>query len=789
MQLYYQFLAIVVIWTTPSWSKLSLFTADDLPPLSSDCITAMTADLDCAAMEFGDTMYQLTDDITADMLDEMCTDACTKSIASYQSAVQSACANQEYDDSGNSTDSDSSSGIYRPSVLSDYYLTNYAQSQDECDSCGLQMFRTELSNSYFYNDDLAEQYSSLTSTCGSSNMELPTPTVVAISSPSAASATPTACTVRSAVIQTGDNCDTFAAKHNISTWDLLSGNGLEMSCADFPTSGSLCITGECQTHLVDTDDTCVSLASQFGITITQFITWNPVLNSMCTNLNVLVGHVVCVSFPGNATSDINTYATGVYGATATVAAPIPTDVVAGTNVNCGKYYHVKDYDYCHAIAMGNGISQSDFLFLNPELDANCTNLYNNYSYCIQPVGNIETYPGYKGSATVAPAASSVFYGTRFAWDSLPTPTSLTSWAPIVLPTTAPLANHTRKDCEEYEDNTEGLIPCYWMAQGVSVYNFVQWNPSLEFLNCTLANNTRYCTLLGSRYYLSNMPDADSADEYAAYPSNAAINSTEACYTWYETSESASCAPILAYADISFDAFYSWNPSIRSDCSNLWLNTSYCIQGTGFDNDHYNNGTSPSTTASPASTTTSTCARDTVTAPGPTQTGITCNCDKYVMHSEEGKLQQIMSQNDTYSPRLGTLTMILGVYCQDMATKYDITLDQLYSWNAALGGDCSGLWLNYAYCIGTTGSSSATPTKTISTATTTADSACATVRPPGPTQSGISCKCNKYLMQSDGLYCQDMADKSGITLSKLYELNPALGGDCSAYKKSNKESNF
>jgi hypothetical protein len=54
--MHFYYLAIAVIWATPSWSKLSLFTADDLPPLSSDCVAAMTADLDCAAMEFGGTI-------------------------------------------------------------------------------------------------------------------------------------------------------------------------------------------------------------------------------------------------------------------------------------------------------------------------------------------------------------------------------------------------------------------------------------------------------------------------------------------------------------------------------------------------------------------------------------------------------------------------------------------------------------------------------------------------------------------------------------------------------------
>ncbi|KAL2819531.1 hypothetical protein BJX63DRAFT_382316 [Aspergillus granulosus] len=100
-----------------------------------------------------------------------------------------------------------------------------------------------------------------------------------------------------------------------------------------------------------------------------------------------------MGYPGNTMSEYNSYTTAVAGATATTPAPIPSNVVAGTNVNCGKYYHVKDGDYCQLIAMVNGISVSDFLFLNPEVDSNCTNLYKDYSYCVQPVGKIENYPG------------------------------------------------------------------------------------------------------------------------------------------------------------------------------------------------------------------------------------------------------------------------------------------------------------------------------------------------------------------------------------------------------------
>lgn len=170
-----------------------------MPDLSSQCISAMTANLSCQVLEVGTGMYQLTANISSETLQAMCTDECRNSIASYRKTVETVCADDEYDDSGNSTSATASAGIYRPIVLADYYFTNHDQrclqdsdgtyclfhlqsidSQDECDMCGLRMFQTELSNSYFYNDDLAEQYSSLTSSCGVSTLDLPSPTKVVV---------------------------------------------------------------------------------------------------------------------------------------------------------------------------------------------------------------------------------------------------------------------------------------------------------------------------------------------------------------------------------------------------------------------------------------------------------------------------------------------------------------------------------------------------------------------------------------------------------------------------------
>ncbi|KAJ5408260.1 hypothetical protein N7509_002143 [Penicillium cosmopolitanum] len=93
-----------------------------------------------------------------------------------------------------------------------------------------------------------------------------------------------------------------------------------------------------------------------------------------------------------------------------------------------------------------------------------------------------------------------------------------------------------------------------------------------------------------------------------------------------------------------------------------------------------------------------------------------------------------------------LMLFLDVFCQGMADEYGITLAELYKLNPALNGDCSGLWAGYAYCIGTPGLSTSVPATTTNTApTATSSGNCANVTLPGPTQSGIPCTCNKYLM--------------------------------------------
>lgn len=84
--------------------------------------------------------------------------------------------------------------------------------------------------------------------------------------------------------------------------------------------------------------------------------------------------------------------------------------------------------------------ETNSLFLNPEVWENCTNLWKDYNYCVQPVGTITTYTGYPGYTPTAPFEETPATPIPFIDPSTDYTTNIT---------VIPLANGTRLDCTEY----------------------------------------------------------------------------------------------------------------------------------------------------------------------------------------------------------------------------------------------------------------------------------------------------------------------------------------------------
>ncbi|KAL2116055.1 hypothetical protein VTJ04DRAFT_10310 [Mycothermus thermophilus] len=205
-----------------------------------------------------------------------------------------------------------------------------------------------------------------------------------------------------------------------------------------------------------------------------------------------------------------------------------------------------------------------------------------------------------------------------------------------------------------------------------------------------------------------------------------------------------CASIAEFWGITEAEFIAWNPSVGAGCSaGVVPGLEYCIEWIGPITTTTSSSSSTSTTTTTARTTSTT---STSAGPSPTQDGLISTCTKF--HK-----------------------VVSGDTCQKIVDKYGtFSLRDFYTWNPAVGTECSYLMLDYYVCVGIPGTPTTRPTtSTSSTITTTSV----------PTQSGITRDCTTFYQVVSGDTCQKIVDKYGtFTLSNFYSWNPAVGSDCS-----------
>lgn len=155
------------------------------------------------------------------------------------------------------------------------------------------------------------------------------------------------------------------------------------------------------------------------------------------------------------------------------------------------------------MSVNQNIALQDFYFLNPEINANCTNLLLGLAYCVQAVGDISTYSGYPVTSqyiTLTSAAYSTVTPNATQPYLLPEPT---------LDPDLPLASGTASDCyayrnyQTYDDYTTAngsldstVNSCSYVASiyGVTVADLLKWNPSLSSSSCALQSGNSYCAV-------------------------------------------------------------------------------------------------------------------------------------------------------------------------------------------------------------------------------------------------------------------------------------------------------
>ncbi|KDN71454.1 putative LysM domain-containing protein [Colletotrichum sublineola] len=760
---------------------------DSLPEdLDAACSAALMADVTCDPL-----VPSLRHDFyyPPATLTRVCTAGCASALESWESAVRSACGNDivipaEYDlDASPIVIPATRRYIYSFTCLKEndvfcgpvaaltafftnpgVSVFNYINELPEgavkpadCDPCLAARVRLRSGSPYFDGPVVASEsiYQSMTSSCGIAGKPASTSTIDYFTSQP--EPTESVCDGTMYQIQGGDDCYSISKAQSVGTAWMLSDNHLGAYCSEFPSSGSLCITNTCKTVTVAINTTCSAIATAANITEMQLLAWNPVINPVCSNLNMMNGTTLCIEPPGPKLPPAAT--TGIPPSTPTAAAPIPSNTAVGSDKPCGRWYEVEPGDYCNMVTLKFAISLPDFLFLNTGINSNCTNLYAAESYCVQAVGDINNYPGRPGhvSFTIDPTAS--FTGVPFTM--LPNATM----TPYPRPSpSAPLASGVRDDCvynfkgDEYQFPAEQLG--FWKSNcelaatlyNVDFVNFASWNSlntSVSDPACAFEVGKRYC---GS-WALQPKPTGteapaptgtDDGDGKPQPPGPTHSGQPADCDAWHVVAGSDSCQSVADNAGISLDDFYAWNPAVSKDCTtNFWLGQAYCI---------HREGQGISISSSPA-TATSSAAPTKPTPPAPTHTGQPADCNKW----------DVVTDGDS---------------CGSMAADNGITVDQFYAWNPAVSKDCvTNFWLGQAYCVGVSGTGSGITATSPSTKSSTSSSTTVAPTPPAPTHTGQPSDCNKWDVVTDGDSCGSMAADNGITVDQFYAWNPAVSKDC------------
>jgi hypothetical protein len=167
-------------------------------------------------------------------------------------------------------------------------------STQKCSDCELGVQKLQLSSPFGYDEESAASFAALTASCNAGGYAYATPTVYALNATAVPDPTPRAC-VDTYVVQEGDTCVTISLNHNVSTYGLISANGIDISCNLLPPVGStICLPKTCTTYQLNMLDRCEDFTDGAHITREQFLSWNPMINDFCNNLSSWFGWNICL---------------------------------------------------------------------------------------------------------------------------------------------------------------------------------------------------------------------------------------------------------------------------------------------------------------------------------------------------------------------------------------------------------------------------------------------------------------------------------------------------------------
>ncbi|OQE00087.1 hypothetical protein PENVUL_c059G04710 [Penicillium vulpinum] len=314
----------------------------------------------------------------------------------------------------------------------------------------------------------------------------------------------------------------------------------------------------------DNDDgaiACEDMPFEWGISMEDFLLWNPSITADCGNY--LTGRSYCVEAPAGGTGPSpTTTATTTTGPAPTsgngIETPLPTR--PGMADNCNAFYYVEVGDSCPSITSVHGITTAQFIEWNPSVGPDCTGLWASYYLCVSVIGHNPVTTTTKTTSTP------------------PGPTN-------GIETPLPIQPGMVDNCDAFHLVKSGDI-CDTIAATykITTTQFATWNSAVGPTCSGLWANTYACvSVIGhtpnptTTTTTTTKPPPTTTSATGPSPTQSGLTAT--CVTFYKAQNGDTCE-IIARQKFryiySLPLFKRWNPAVGENCDNLLPGYYYCV---------------------------------------------------------------------------------------------------------------------------------------------------------------------------------------------------------------------
>ncbi|KAK1525923.1 uncharacterized protein CCOS01_08341 [Colletotrichum costaricense] len=260
-------------------------------------------------------------------------------------------------------------------------------------------------------------------------------------------------------------------------------------------------------------------------------------------------------------------------------------VAPGTASDCTYYDTAVDRSYnCDFFQIEWGLSAPDFLDYNPSVGADCSGIVVGNSYWVEVNYGLPR-PTTRVTATL-PATTTAAVPVTTTGPSKPSPTQeglaedCTAFYFAVSGDTCDKIvsayGSTFTFADFYKWNPAGIVNKYGTFD---LNQFYGWNPAVGNTCSGLWLGYYYCiavtdTLTTTSTTAAPAPPAETCNPSAPTPTQP--SAICGCKKWHLIDSDNTCDAITKQYGVTLSDFTSWNPSVGSTCTSLWLGYYVCV---------------------------------------------------------------------------------------------------------------------------------------------------------------------------------------------------------------------